>query len=242
MRGITWFVFCMLIAVASRGLDAPEIVRQVDEVTNPDAKTEATLTFYIDGKIDELYRMTYYTKDNNQKVIVRFSAPVSAIGNDLLMLDRAVYRYDKGSGRIMRMPSNLAFGGTGFAYGDVMRLNLTDNYIAEVKEETDTEWRLELKAKDRSAPYSCIDLRVDKKNNTAIEQICYSSAGKQLKTITYSDAGELGGRIKPRKLTVITPYAENEVSVMEFHTEESKVIPDRVYIRNSLPLRLEEKY
>ncbi|HOC28380.1 MAG TPA: hypothetical protein PKH40_01750 [Treponemataceae bacterium] len=87
------------------------IIVKKEQIMFPDTKTVMRLESLFDGK-KETYEMTSFTRDNNQKVIVRFSAPASMIGSDLLMLDRNVWLYDPKSAREMKIPSNQSFDST----------------------------------------------------------------------------------------------------------------------------------
>lgn len=223
-------------------VDGQQIITKVDELMNTDCKMQVSLRFYTKDGLDESYEMTSYTKDNNQKVIVRFSAPASSVGNDLIMLERNVWLYQKKAGRIVRVPSNLSFGGTGFSFGDIVRLNMTDSYIGKITDEDEDTWLVELNGKDRRVPYDRIELRVAKDGFIPIHATCLSRTGNVIKTIDYSEVKTVNGRRKPTVLTVRSPFSDHEVSVMAFSDEVPVELPDHVFNRKNLALRLEERY
>ncbi|MDP3177452.1 MAG: hypothetical protein Q8M76_06085, partial [Spirochaetaceae bacterium] len=71
--------------------DAAAIVARAESIMYPDAKGEATLYFRDEKGRSETYRMVYYAKERNQKMIVRFLEPALARGNDLLMIEKSVW-------------------------------------------------------------------------------------------------------------------------------------------------------
>lgn len=222
------------------GTDGNQVIREMDKVMYPNAKSDFTLTFKESDGTVENYKLTSYARDTNQSIIVRFYAPARVVGNDLIMLEQNVWMYDKRSDRISKIPSNQSFGGTGFSYGDIVRLNLQDNYNAEVKEETDTTWFLELTAKDRNAPYYRIEYEILKKGYLPVKGICYGKNNKVIKTIEYGDIKEFNGVKKPSKLTVISPVTPDNVSIMTLENEVLKTYPPQIFNKRNLSARMEE--
>jgi len=251
---LTWIPALVALIVGGSGLsaqdrpsgdvaapDARELIRRVERIMYPDAKAVATLHFKAGNGREENYGMIYYTRDRNQKIIVRMTAPDSAVGNDLLMIEQNVWAYDKRSNRIMKIASNQSFGATGFSYGDVVRLNYSDNYNPELKGETADSYRLELTAKDRGAPYYRIELDVDKRGGWPVKGVYYARNGSVVKEITYADVRDLGTGMKPVVLKVITPLDPGAVNVMTLLQEGFKDLPDRIFNKRNLETRTEEK-
>jgi outer membrane lipoprotein-sorting protein len=234
----------LVVALAAGTLaaqsDPGSIVQAMEKKMDPNAKTDMVLV-HIDknGTRDE-YRMTSYTKDNNQKIIVRFTAPARMVGADLIMLDRNVWAFDKASGRETKIPTNQSFGGTGFSYGDVLRLNFSDNYVPMVTSEDAKTWTLELTAKERDAPYYRIVLVVGKDFNP-LSGTCFTRSGDVVKTITYTEVRDLGSGPKPVTVTVRSPLDEKDVSSLTVTKELVKDYPDNIFNKRNLAARLEEK-
>jgi hypothetical protein len=215
----------------------------VDELINTDSMIEMVLIKRsLSGEELEHEEMTVYAKDNNQKIIVRITYPQDRIGNDIIMIEDNVWSYDMDSGRVIRVPSNLSYGGTDFSYGDIVRLNLSDNYTAEIKSEDSEFWILNLSAEERSAPYSRIELKVQKVTFIPVTGTCFSKNGKIIKTMDYSNIQEFNGKMKPSVITVSSPYNREDVSVMTILSEELKTYPDNIYNKRNLAMRLEENY
>lgn len=222
-------------------VEPSEIIDKVDALMNPQAKVMLRLTFKKNGRVDEFYEMKTYARDNNQKVIVRFTAPASSIGNDLIMLDRNVWMYQQNAGRTLRVPANLSFGDTGFSYGDIVRLNLKDNYNATITQETNKQWVLDLAAKDRQSPYYRIEFTIAKDSFIPIKAVALSGAGQVIKTIEYQKIKNVNGRDKPTELLVTSPLSPGEESTMTYEAETPMVLAEQFFNRQNLALRLEER-
>lgn len=219
---------------------AAEIIRSMEQRMYPDARTEMHLVSVSRG-VREEYRLTSFARDNNQRIIVRFHEPASMVGQDLLMLDRNVWLYDPRAGREMRIPSNQSFGGTGFSYGDVLRLNFSDNYSAAIAGETASQWTLELTALRRDAPYERITLEVTRDFNP-VRGRCYSRAGELVKEMVYSNPAAVSGTVKPLTVTVSSPLDPAETSTLTIVSEQRTSYPQSIFNRRNLALRLEENY
>lgn len=225
---------------AANEVSAEEIIRRVEKIMYPDAKAVATLRFK-EGDRSENYEMTYYTRERNQKIIVRITAPSAQAGNDILMIEQNVWTYDRRANRVMKVGSNQSFGGTGFSYGDVVRLNFSDNYASVLTGEDAREYRLDLTAKDRNAPYYRIALTVAKAGGWPLKGVYYARNGSVVKEVTYSDVKDLGAGRKPAVLTVSSPLDPGAINILTLVREEPKIIPDRAFNKRNLETRMEEK-
>jgi len=216
------------------------IVQAMEKKMYPNSKTEMVLKHTSNsGETDE-YRMISYAKDNNQRIIVRFQAPARMVGNDLLMQDRNVWLYDAKAGREVKIPTNQSFGGTGFSYGDVLRLNFSDNYVPVIQGETAQGWTIELTAKLRDAPYYRVVLVVAKDFSPS-KGSCYTREGELLKEMVYSDTRDVGNGAKPLTVTVSSPLDAKDVSSLTILKETKKDYPDNLFNKRNLSARLEEK-
>lgn len=239
----TALAMILSLAAAAGAAPAPspeEIVRQMEKKMYPDAKTEMVLKHTSSAGTEEEFRMTSYAKDNNQRIIVRFVAPARMVGNDLLMLDRNVWLYDSPSGREVKIPSNQSFGGTGFSYGDILRLNFSDNYVPVIQSQTESAWTLELTAKLRDAPYYRVILVIDKEFFPQSGQ-CFTRTGETLKEMKFTNVQDPGTGSKPLTVTVTSPLDPHDVSSLTIVKETRKSFPDNIFNKRNLSARLEEK-
>lgn len=235
-----WILFLNLAALPLAAEPAPlDIVKTMEARMYPNSKTEMVLKSTSASGTEE-YRMTSYAKDNNQRIIVRFSSPARMVGNDLLMQDRNVWLYDAKAGREVKVPSNQSFGGTGFSYGDVVRLNFSDNYVPTLQASDGDAWTLELVAKLRDAPYYRIVLTVGKDYNLR-QGRCYTRNGELLKEMIYSDVRNAGSGVKPLTIAVTSPLNPQDISTLTIVKETPKDYPDNIFNKRNLSARLEDK-
>ena len=239
LHALTGILFsAVLLFPAAAQTDPAAIISTMEKKMNPDAKTDMKLVSTSHGVTEE-YSMTSYTKDNNQRIIVRFNAPAKMKGNDILMLDRNVWVYDAKAGREMKIPSNQSFGGTGFSYGDVLRLNFSDNYTGTLLAEDESAWTIELTARERDAPYFRIVLTVGRDYSPLVGK-CYTRSGELIKEMTYSGIADAGSGKKPLTITVTSPIDPEEKSSLTIVRETKKSYPSTIFNKKNLAARLEE--
>ena len=231
-----------LFAQEPPAADPVQLIRNAERLLYPDARAVARLHFQAADGRSEDYGAIYFARDRNQKIIVRMTAPPSEVGNDLLMIEQNVWAYERKINRIMKVPSNQSFGGTGFSYGDVVRLNFSDNYSASLKAEEEKVYRLELIAKDRGAPYYRIMLEIARPGGWPLQGICYARNGAVVKEIRYSEVRDIGTGAKPVVVTVTSPLDPGAVNTLTLVKEERRDLPDRIFNRRNLEARLEETY
>ncbi|MDP3179062.1 MAG: outer membrane lipoprotein-sorting protein, partial [Spirochaetaceae bacterium] len=148
---------------------------------------------------------------------------------------------DAASGRVMKVASNQSFGGTGFSYGDVVRLNFTDNYESVIKSETAEDWILGLEAKDRGAPYARIELAVSKAGGWPLRGTCYARSGAVVKEMAYSGAGEIATGRRPLVVSVTSPLDPGSINALTIVSERPLTLPDAAFNKRNLSARMEEK-
>jgi len=234
-------ITCMPLSAQEMGVvDPAELIRRAERIMYPNAKAAANLHFTApDGRTED-YGALYYARDRNQKIIVRMTAPAAEVGNDLLMIEQNVWAYERRINRVMKVPSNLAFGGTGFSYGDVVRLNFSDNYSVTLKATNEKTYVLELIAKDRNAPYYRIQLEISRTGGWPVSGVCYARNGSVVKEIRYSDVRDIGTGAKPVVVTVTSPLDPGAVNTLTLLKEEPMDLPDRMFNRRNLEARMEE--
>jgi outer membrane lipoprotein-sorting protein len=240
LAGAAW---CgQLLAQEAAPADPVELIRNAERLLYPNARAVARLHFQSANGKTEDYGAVYFARDRNQKIIVRMTAPPSEVGNDLLMIEQNVWAYDRRINRVMKVPSNQSFGGTGFSYGDVVRLNFSDNYAASLQSADADVYRLDLIARDRNAPYYRIRLDIARKGGWPVQGICYARNGSVVKEIRYSDVRDIGTGAKPVVVTVTSPLDPGAVNTLTLVREERRDVPDQFFNRRNLEARLEETY
>ena len=236
------FLVLLFMQTFAFAQSADEIIQKMDKKLFINSSSIMTLVFTDEKNNKEIYSMTTYARDRNQRIIVRFMAPAKMAGNDLLMLERNVWYYDSKNDRILRIPSNQSFGGTGFSYGDVVRLNYSENYNASIiSTKNDGGWIVDLIAKERDAPYYHIQMEIDKSFNP-VKGTCFGRSGEIIKEMIYSNIRDVGGGSKPITVTVTSPLEPGRISVLTISKEIPKDYPESIFNKRNLSARLEEQY
>lgn len=234
-------LFLVISITALKAQSADEIIKKMETKLFPNCKALLSITFTNEKGEIERFSATTYALNRNQRIIVRFTAPSSMVGSDLLMIERTVWMYNSKTDRILQIPSNLSFGGTGFSYGDIMRLNFSDNFLAKVlSTEPQGGMILELSAKERDAPYFKIVMELDGEYNP-IKGICYARSGDIVKEMVFSNIKDVGTGSKPLTITVTSPLEPGRISILTIVKETPKDYPEQIFNKRNLSARLEEK-
>lgn len=196
----------------------------------------------IDEEKKTEYLFSMKAKDNNQKLILRYYYPDSWKGTNLLMIKEDIWIYDRNADRFMQVPRAMAFGGTDVAHGDMMRLNISNNYDGEIIAEDDTTWTLKLITTNKSMPYYGIEIVIDKEGYYPIDAVCFSKSGKHIKTIEYSELRELNGVVKPTKYTFLSPYEPDEYNIVTILDEKLAEYPDFIFNKWAMKNGVDEEY
>jgi len=229
-----------LVGQAPQELTATQVLKTVDTKMFPDARTELMLYTSEKGELVDEQKLTAMARNRNQLILVRFTAPSELVGRDLLFRGRDVWYHDPSTQREIRIPASETYGASNFSYGDVVRLNYSDNYIPQILQHSERGWTLELTGKDRDAPYHRILLEVSPEF-TLLRGICYSRSGEVIKNMQWSDIRTMGGEKKPVRLVVASPLEPEKLSIMITVKEELKTYPENIFNLRNLGARLEEK-
>jgi outer membrane lipoprotein-sorting protein len=185
-----------------------EILGKVEDAMNAPkdrmAKIELTLT---DKDGNSKVREITMWQLGKEKRLIRFRSPADVKGVGFLVLsDEEMYLYMPAFKKIRRIAShvkNESFMGTDFSYNDIGKCQYTDDYTAEVENETAEEYVLELTPIPESdVDYAKIIMRVDRSNYITSKVEYYDKKGSVLKAMQNEDTEEIGGYWTPRKVTM----------------------------------------
>jgi hypothetical protein len=123
----------------------------------------------------------------------------------------------------------MAFGGTDIAHGDMMRLNISNNYDGKIINEDKDTWTVNLTTVNKKMPYYSIEMVINKKGYYPITAKCFSKSDKHIKTIEYSGIKEMNGIMKPTEYTFLSPYEPDKYNVVKIMDEELVEYPDYIF-------------
>lgn len=150
-------------------LTGNEVLKKIEDVYNAPSDRVAEIKMVLiesDGN-QKTREMKVWMKGKYKKLFV-FKSPADVKGIGFLVLsDNELYLYLPAFKKIRRIAShvkNEAFMGTDFSYNDLAKSEFTKNYNAEIKEENENQYVLELIPKpDSDVEYSKLLMFVNKK-------------------------------------------------------------------------------
>lgn len=202
-------VFILLILkVPGKAQTGDEILRKANEKNNVHTCIyDMEMKLVRPEKDDIVYKLRNFKKGDD-KMLIRFLDPPKVVGRAFLKDKKRLWLYMPSIKKSIRVSSKqMALGGD-FSHGDLMRINLSEDYNATLlgieKFEGKECYVLELKAKDRTISYDKVKYWIRRNDLFPVRQEFYTLSGKLLKIMTYKGSAYLGGQTRPKTL-----YMEN---------------------------------
>ncbi|MCK4353278.1 outer membrane lipoprotein-sorting protein [candidate division WOR-3 bacterium] len=204
-----------------------EILKKAEDAMNApkDRMAEIKLTL-IDKDGDSKIREIKMWQLGKEKRLIKFLSPADVKGVGFLVLsDNEMYLYMPAFKKIRRIAShakNENFMGTDFSYNDIGKCQYTKDFTAEIKEETEEEYILELTPRPKSdVDYAKLIVWVDKAHYIPNKVEYYNEKGKILKVMKNEDTEKVDKYWTPKKVTMENLKTEHK-TVMEM----GKVVHD----------------
>jgi outer membrane lipoprotein-sorting protein len=244
MNNIICFVIAIFL-VATSSLNAAEltgdeIVRRADRVMIGDsAEYNSIMVIKRPGVEDFVSKYRTHFKQRGRKVLVRIFYPPKERGKDLLLIGDNMWQYIPNVDRSVRIAGSQRFMGGDFNHDDLLKVSLVNDYTAKLVETVDIDglqcFYLKLKAKRPSAPYDRMEYWVQTGSFIPYREQYITLSGKKMKSLTFSDIGELGNRIRPRKLTMINALRPTHRTIVTIiKAEYDKKVPPHMFTRTYL--------
>lgn len=203
---------------------AAELLKRYDAVMGPGSfEAETVMVAHREDGSTRSYEMKVL-KSGEDKLRASFSAPATAKGQEMLRNGDNMWLYMPNLKRAVRVASRDSFMGGDFNNADVLRVNYTADYTAEISEETDKAWVLELKAKRPEVAYDRIKLWMTKdKQSQPLKAELYAKSGKLLRTAEFSDVKDFGdGFTRPATIRMRNELAKQRFSEMTWKSIKLK--------------------
>jgi outer membrane lipoprotein-sorting protein len=244
-RTINWLLRSLLLAVtiafliawaalghAATAPDATALLKRSDSYRNgwPAYTLRVKITNYEANKSDEdhLYEVSQKGTD---KTYVEFMSPREK-GRHLLMLADDMWIYLPDTSRPVRITPLERLSGDA-SNGDVARTNYAVDYSAEfLREEklgTQNCYVLNLTAKRKGGTYQRIVYWIRTEDARPVRAEFYLTSGKHIKSATFDEYKESGGRLLLRKLTLYDEIRHNSHSVLEYSDAAPRNLPDKLF-------------
>jgi outer membrane lipoprotein-sorting protein len=228
---------------------AQELLALSDAVRNPGRpfSVKVKLTEFEGGKQVETSSLVTYSRPPDQggqyATLISFVQPARDAGKLLLKNGDDMWFYDPGTKASIRISPQQRLIGQA-ANGDVVTVNLSKDYVAQIKAEeeiTDGErknrrsYRLDLKASSPSAAYAEIELWVDADNHRPLKARFLAESGRLLKTAYFRRYQSQLGRERPTETVIIDGLNPQAVTLMQFSDFATPAIPQAWFNRDYLP-------
>ena len=219
-------------AASVPGVDAETLLKRSDTFRNgwPSFITRVKITNYESGKPDEekLYEVSQKGID---KTYVEFLSPREK-GRHLLMLGDDMWVYLPDTSRPVRITPLERLSGDA-SNGDVARTNYAADYTPVYlrKEKAgDVECHvLELTARRKGATYQRILYWLRVEDARPVRAEFYLTSGKHIKSATFDDYAQIGGKMQLRRLTLYDEIRHNSHSQLEYSQTSARDLPDKLF-------------
>lgn len=230
-------ILCMLLVSTGSGgakkLTAAQILEKADKAGF--AKSSHSIieqTIQTTGGDTRTFTIEGWSKNGNEKSIMRFLSPAPSKGIGMLALEHGdnIWAYFPDSDDLRKIASsarNSSMEGSDFSYEDMTMGEMSRRYKAVSHEETDLDgkacYKVELVPR-KSSPYKKIVAWIDRETFISYRSFYFSKKGKHTKTLTMSGWKKIKGVWTPKKM------------VMKNHKRGSKTVIKFVKIKYNLEI------
>lgn len=219
-------------AASAHGPDAEALLERSDTFRNgwPSFVTHVKITNYESGKPDEeeLYEVSQKGTD---RTYVEFLSPREK-GRHLLMLGDDMWVYLPDTSRPVRITPLERLSGDA-SNGDVARTNYafdyTPVYLRTEKVGNIECDLLQLTAKRKGATYQRILYWLRTEDAPPVRAEFYLTSGKHIKSATFDDYAQIGGKTLLRRLTLYDEIRHNSHSQLEYSGSSPRDLPDKLF-------------
>lgn len=216
-------------------IDANELLREIDRNMQPPSfeMYRKLINIEPDGRQREY---VLYTIRKEDRVAAVFLDPPSERGRSTLRRGENMWLYVPEVGRPIRITSLQSAVGGVFNNSDIMRLDFSDEYTAELTDKDDTHYILDLQARDQAVPYERLQMWVDRDAIIPSRIEAYADADLLIKTLDYSGIEDFGeGIVRPSRLDTTSPLQKGYRSVMLFSNIRARVLPNEAFTLGFMP-------
>jgi hypothetical protein len=225
-----WVMWMVFGAGQAGALDANALLQQVDANLLPNSfeAYRKLINEEPNGKSKEF--IFYTVKKDKDKMALLYLSPASDKGRATLRLGDNMWLYIPNVGRPVRITSLQSVVGGVFNNADIMRLEYATEYDAQVIEETEADYVLDLKAKTKDVAYDKLKMWVQKTPVVVSKIECYAASGMFIKTLFFKDLKDFGdGVVRPAVLETTSPLYKGYRSLMIYSQIKSRTFPNEVF-------------
>lgn len=217
---------------------AEEILKRSVESSYPEQFVSVNkLENFEKGELLSAYELKVFKKGSD-KALLEVLAPEDAKGQKILRVGDEVVILFPENCRIVPLSARQNVLGTSFTVADVLRVDLVKDYNAKLvgteRVQDRPAYKLELTAKDETVPFARILYWVDAENFLPLQSEFYTETGKLLRRAIYAERKELGGALRPSKITIENALEAGTKTVMTISEMEIRELPDSMFTKEAL--------
>lgn len=174
--------------------DAHQIVSRADKIINKPGGYEYLIEMEVIKKerAEAAYTMKSFFVEGKNRMLLLFVNPPRMRDQAILRNQEDQWIYFPALKRTMKISSRQQLVGSDFSYGDILNLNLVDDYDARIVSENAEEqgypcYQIELTAKKPTALYDKVNYLIRKSDDAPMKREFYTKSGKELKELTFLD-------------------------------------------------------
>lgn len=212
--------------------DAEALLKRSDQYRNGWASyfVHVKITSYESGKSDEV-KLYDVSQKGTDRTYVEFMSPRDK-GRHLLMLGDDMWIYLPDTSRPVRITPLERLSGDA-SNGDVARTNYAIDYspvyLRTEKVGTEECYVLDLTAKRKGATYQRIIYWIRVADARPVRAEFYLTSGKHIKSATFDEYLQTGGRSLLHKLTLYDEIRHNSHSVLEYTGAAPRELADKLF-------------
>jgi outer membrane lipoprotein-sorting protein len=230
------FIAVLIVAVqplVTLAQEANKLLKEVDDNLMPESY-EAYRQLINEEPDGSKKEFTFYTvKKGKDKIAMLYLLPASEKGRATLRLGENMWLYIPSANKPIRITSLQSVVGGVFNNADIMQLEYSTEYNATFGEETENEYILNLKAKNKTVAYDMLKMWITKDKKILRRVEAYSASGMLIKTLEFKEDRSFGGGLtRPSVIETYSPLYKGCRSLMIYQTIKKRQLPDEVFTLN----------
>ena len=217
---------------------AKSIIEKADHIRFPKDPFQVDIDILSTAPEAEPEKRKYrILSKGNENTIVQTLEPPSERGQSLLMRGRDLWIFIPTLSQPVRLSLSQRLTGQ-VANGDLARANFSGDYTPSLlRTETiggESYYVLELDAVDRSVTYHRVLYWVNQSDFRPYKAEFYSLSNRLLKSASYQNFQELGGKQRPTLVIIEDALRKGERSSLEYSRLQLRDLPDKMFTKDYL--------
>lgn len=246
-------------AVGESNYDVTKLLKEIDEML-VDENVQYSATIKVVRERQEMeYALTIWMKGRN--FVSRVERPILDKGTIYLNVKNNSWVYYPSIDKTVKSTNKQRILGSDFSVTDIASVNLLEDYECrkinlspeEIKsllyfnmdianDFMETGLIIEAVAKeDKVVNYPKVRCFIDA-NNRLIREEFYTLSGRMLGVLTYEDYGELGGKLKPKRMIMRTTFHDGRFTVLSYEKANYALEIPHIYFSENYMSRLSRMY